>query len=119
MIDGRSALEFGKPENLIRLISVVEHDHLSPDLREVQAMIIAEIIKNVILSEHTALFLLQKYGISKLLAACKKNRTKDNSHRMVMELTEKLVLAGKNSLSVNILFMLASNSGVAEIHPKL
>ena len=118
-MDDRSALEFAKPDNLLRLISVVEHENLAPELREVQAMIIAEIIKNVIMDENKALYLLQKYGISKLLQACKKNRSEDNSHRMVMELTEKLVLAGKNSLSINILFMLASNQGVAEIHPKL
>ena len=36
-----------------------------------------------------------------------------------MDLTEKLVIAGKEQLSVSILFMLAQNPGVSEIHPRL
>ena len=30
-----------------------------------------------------------------------------------------MVVIGKNSLSVNVLFMLAQSSGIADLHPKL
>jgi hypothetical protein len=36
-----------------------------------------------------------------------------------MDLTEKLISSGKENLSVSILFMLAQNPGVSDIHPKL
>jgi hypothetical protein len=36
-----------------------------------------------------------------------------------MDLTEKLIQSGKHNLSISILFMLAQNPGVSEIHPKL
>jgi hypothetical protein len=65
---------------------------------------------------------MQKYGVSKLLLACKKGKGQADPYRkhyLTMELTEKLISAGKEHLSVSILFMLASNPGVSDIHPRL
>ena len=49
--------------------------------------------------------MLQRYGISKLLLAVKNHAPNDNElTRLIEDLTIKLVAAGRNCLSVNVLF---------------
>ena len=98
--------EIGDIQNLVNLISVVEHLDLGPDARKLQATIIYEVIRQVT-SEQKAITLLQRYGISKLLLAVKNHAHDPDLKHLIEDLTQKLVEVGKNCLSVNVLYMLA------------
>ena len=110
--------ELGDVQNLVNLISVVEHLDLSSDARKLQATVVYEVIRQVT-SEQKAITLLQRYGISKLLLAVKNHAHDHELKRLIEDLTQKLVEVGKNCLSVNVLFMLAQSGGVSDVHPKL
>jgi len=110
--------EIGDSQNLMNLISVVEHLDLLPEARKLQGKIVYEVIRQVT-SEQKAITLLQRYGISKLLVAVKQHSYDLELKSLIEDLTQKLVSVGKRCLSVNVLFMLAQSGGVSDVHPRL
>lgn len=78
--------EIGDTQNLVQLVSVVEHLDFSPDARRLQAKIVYEVIRQVT-SEQKAITLLQRYGISKLLIAVKNHAHDAELKHLVEDLT--------------------------------
>ncbi len=111
--------EIGSSQNLLSLISIVEHTDLDQRMRRQLSTVIYEVIRQIT-TEQKAVFLLQRYGISKLLMAVKNHAPYDSElKRLIEDLTQKLVATGKNCLSVNVLFMLAQSTGISDVHPRL
>ena len=98
--------EIGDIQNLVNLVSVVEHMDFTPENRRLQAKIVYEVVRQVT-SEQKAVTLLQRYGISKLLIAVKNHSHDAELKKLIEDLTQKLVNVGKNCLSINVLYMLA------------
>jgi hypothetical protein len=110
--------EMGSNQNLLSLLSVVEHAELDSLTRRNVVTIIYEVTRQIT-TEQKAIFLLQRYGISKLLVAVKTHAIDSDLKSLIEDLVVKLVSVGKNCLSVNVLFMLAQSSGISDVHPKL
>lgn len=116
---GLMEAEVGSPVNLLSLISIVEHTGFDLKTKRQVATVVYEIVRQIT-TEQKATFLLQRYGISKLLLAIKNHSVDDNELKALIEdLTTKLVSTGKNCLSINVLFMLAQSTGISDVHPKL
>lgn len=110
--------EIGSTQNLLQLISVVEHKNLD-SLGQRNATTVLYEVSRQVTTEQKAVFLLQRYGISKLLLAIKEHSANSEMKSLIEDLTTKLVATGRNCLSVNVLFMLAQSSGISDVHPKL
>ena len=116
---GLMEAELGQPVNLLSLISIVEHTGFDLKTKRQVATVVYEVVRQIT-TEQKATFLLQRYGISKLLLAIKNHAADDPELKALIEdLTTKLVATGRNCLSVNVLFMLAQSTGISDVHPKL
>lgn len=103
---GLMEADIGSTQNLLQLISVVEHTNLDPLGQRNATTVLYEVCRQVT-TEQKAILLLQRYGISKLLLAIKSHAADSEMKTLIEDLTQKLVATGKNCLSVNVLFMLA------------
>ena len=111
--------EFGRPGNLLFLISIVEHMNLPAGERQLQAKIVYEVVRQITTEEKAAI-LLQRYGISKILTAIKnlnENAYHDELKHLVEELAIKLIKTGRNILPIQALYAIAQSSGIVkEVH---